>query len=56
VEVRGGLRKCNKEELHHLNSSLIIIRIIKAGRIRLGLNVTHIGEIKVKKTSVALVR
>jgi hypothetical protein len=33
-EVTGGWRKPYNEELHNLNSSLSIIRMIKSGRMR----------------------
>jgi hypothetical protein len=46
-EVTGGWRKLNNEELHGLYSSLSIIRVIKARRIRWAGLVVRMGELRV---------
>jgi hypothetical protein len=43
-EVTGGLRQLNNEELHNLNSSLSIIRIIKSRRMRMAGHVARMGR------------
>jgi hypothetical protein len=45
-EVAGGWRKLHNEELHGLYSSLGIVRVIKARRMRWAGNVAHMGEVK----------
>jgi hypothetical protein len=43
-EVTGDWRKLHNEELHNLNSSPSIIRVIKSRRMRWVGHVTRIGE------------
>jgi hypothetical protein len=43
-EVTGGWRKLHNEELHRLNSSPSIVRVIKARRIRWAGHVACMGE------------
>jgi hypothetical protein len=43
-EVTGGWRKLLNEELHNLNSSPNIIRMINSRRMRLAGNVARMGE------------
>jgi hypothetical protein len=43
-EVTGGWRKLHNEELHGLYSSLSIIRVIKARRMRWAGHVVRMGE------------
>jgi hypothetical protein len=45
-EVTGGWRKLHNEELHGLYSSLSIIRLIKARRMRWAEHVVHMGEVR----------
>jgi hypothetical protein len=51
-EVMGGWRKLHNEELHDLYSSLCIIRIIKARRMRL---VGHVARMGLKTNAYMLV-
>jgi hypothetical protein len=45
-EVTGGWRKLHNEELHGLYSSPIIIRVIKARRMRWAGHVARMGEVR----------
>jgi hypothetical protein len=45
-QVTGGWRKLHNEELHGLYSSPIIIRVIKARRIRWVGHVARMGEVR----------
>jgi hypothetical protein len=45
-EVTGGWRKLHDEELHGLYSSPIIIRVIKARRMRWACHVARMGEVR----------
>jgi hypothetical protein len=45
-EVTGGWRKLLNEELHGLYSSPIIVRVIKARRLRWVGHVVHMGEVR----------
>jgi hypothetical protein len=45
-EVTGGWRKVHNEELHGLYSSLSIVSVIKARRMRLAGHVARMGEVR----------
>jgi hypothetical protein len=45
-EVAGGWRKVLNKELHGLYSSLGIVRVIKARRMRWAGHVAHMGEVR----------
>jgi hypothetical protein len=45
-EVTGGWRKLNNEDLHGLYSSLGIVRVIKARRMRWAGHVARMGEVR----------
>jgi hypothetical protein len=45
-EVTGGWRKLHSEELHGLYSSLSIVRVIKARRMRWAAHVARMGEVR----------
>jgi hypothetical protein len=45
-EVTGGWRKLHNEELHGLYSSLSIVRVIKARRMRWAGHVARMGEVR----------
>jgi hypothetical protein len=45
-EVTGGWRKLHNEELHGLLSSLSIVRVIKARRMRWAGHVVRMGEVR----------
>jgi hypothetical protein len=45
-EMIGGWRKLHNEEFHNLYSSLLLIRVIKLGRMRWGYHVVYMGDVK----------
>jgi hypothetical protein len=45
-EVTGGWRKLHNEELHGLYSSLSIVRVTKARRMRWARHVARMGEVR----------
>jgi hypothetical protein len=45
-EMPGGRRRLHEEELHNLNTSLNIIRVIESRRMRWVGHMVHMGEIR----------
>jgi len=45
-EVAGGWRRLHNEELHNVNASPNLIRVIKSRRARLAGHVARMGEIQ----------